>query len=102
MHINELRSFMDVEPQIETHLVLSSSTRLADLKQIVKNFSSCGVDRIIFTKTDETDIVGGIISIAHETGIPVSYITTGQSVPDDIAVAEAPALAKMLITELKA
>jgi flagellar biosynthesis protein FlhF len=102
LHINELRSFLDVDAQIETHLVLSASTRLADLKSIVKNFGPCGVDRLIFTKTDETDIVGGIISIAHETGLPVSYITTGQSVPDDIAVADAQSLAAMLINELKA
>lgn len=101
MHLNELKSFLDFQPQRETHLVLSSTTRLADLKQIVRNFLATGVDRLIFTKTDETEVVGGIISIAHETGLPVSYITTGQSVPDDIMVAEQPSLAKMLIQELK-
>lgn len=102
LHINELRSFMDVEPRIETHLVLSATTRLSDLKQIVKNFGPVGIDRMIFTKTDETEVVGGIISIAHETGVPVTYITTGQSVPDDIQSAESAGLAKMLIQELKA
>lgn len=101
MHLNELKSFLDFQPEHETHLVLSSTTRLADLKQIVRNFQATGVDRLIFTKTDETEVVGGIISIAHETGLPVSYITTGQSVPDDIMVAEQPSLAKMLIQELK-
>jgi flagellar biosynthesis protein FlhF len=101
MHLNELKSFLDFRPQRETHLVLSATTRLADLKQIVRNFTATGVDRLIFTKTDETEVVGGIISIAHETGLPVSYITTGQSVPDDIMVAEQPSLAKMLIQELK-
>lgn len=101
LHINELRSFLDVEPQVEAHLVLSATTRLADLKQIVKHFASTGVDRLIFSKTDETDIIGGAISIAHETGLPVSYITTGQSVPDDISVAEGETLARMLVTQLK-
>ena len=101
LHINELRSFLDVEPRVETHLVLSASTRLQDLKQIVKNFASTGVDRLIFSKTDETDIVGGVISIAHETGLPVSYVTTGQSVPDDIMVAEGQALSRMLVQQLK-
>jgi flagellar biosynthesis protein FlhF len=102
MHLNELKGFLDFPAQRETHLVLSSTTRLADLKQIVRNFSATGIDRLIFTKTDETEVVGGILSIAHETGLPVSYITTGQSVPDDIMVAEPPSLAKMLIAELKA
>jgi flagellar biosynthesis protein FlhF len=102
MHLNELRSFLDFPADRETHLVLSSTTRLADLKQIVKNFAGTGIDRLIFTKTDETDCVGGIISIAHETGLPVSYITTGQSVPDDICVAESRGLSRMLIKELKA
>lgn len=102
MHLNELRGFLDLQLQRETHLVLSSTTRLGDLRRIVKNFAATGVDRLIFTKTDETDVVGGIISIAHETGLPVSYITTGQSVPDDIMVADGAQLARMLITELKA
>lgn len=101
LHINELRSFLDVEPQVEAHLVLSATTRLADLKQIVKHFASTGVDRLIFSKTDETDIIGGAISIAHETGLPVSYITTGQSVPDDISVAEGETLARMLVAQMK-
>jgi flagellar biosynthesis protein FlhF len=101
LHINELRSFLDVDPRVETHLVLSATTRLADLKQIVKHFASTGVDRLIFSKTDETDILGGVISIAHETGLPVSYVTTGQSVPDDIMVAEGPALARMLVQQLR-
>lgn len=102
MHLNELKSFLDLSLKRETHLVLSSTTRLADLKRIVRNFAATGVDRLIFSKTDETDAVGGIISIAHETGLPVSYITTGQSVPDDIMVADSTALARMLIQELKA
>ncbi|MEB3328840.1 MAG: flagellar biosynthesis protein FlhF [Candidatus Sericytochromatia bacterium] len=101
LHINELRSFLDVDPRVETHLVLSATTRLADLKQIVKHFASTGVDRLIFSKTDETDILGGVVSIAHETGLPVSYVTTGQSVPDDIMVAEGPALARMLVQQLR-
>jgi flagellar biosynthesis protein FlhF len=101
MHLNELRSFLDAKPQIETHLVLSATTRLSDLKQIVRNFSSTGIERLIFTKTDETAVVGGIISIAHETGLPVSYITTGQSVPDDLLVADARPLSRLLIEELK-
>ncbi|HEY9720667.1 MAG TPA: flagellar biosynthesis protein FlhF [Oscillatoriaceae cyanobacterium] len=102
MHLNELKSFLDISPKRETHLVLSSTTRLADLKRIVRNFGNTGVDRLIFSKTDETDAVGGIISIAHETGLPVSYITTGQSVPDDIMIADSTEMARMLIQELKA
>jgi len=101
LHINELRSFLDVEPACECHLVLSASTRLSDLRQILKSFSSTGIDRIIVSKTDETEAIGGVISIANEANLPISYITTGQSVPDDIQVAEASLLTRMLIQELK-
>jgi flagellar biosynthesis protein FlhF len=74
---------------------------LSDLRQILKSFSSTGIDRIIVSKTDETEAIGGVISIANEANLPISYVTTGQSVPDDIQVAEASMLTRMLIQELK-
>lgn len=100
MHLHELKGYLDVPHPKEIHLVLSATTNRANLERIAEAFSTVGIDRVIFTKIDESTVFGGMISVARSLGKPLSYITTGQSVPDDIRVAEAPAIARMLIDEL--
>ncbi len=101
MHLHELKGYMEVAHPKEVHLVLSATTNRANLDRIAEAFSPVGIDRVIFTKIDESTVFGGMISVARNLGKPLSYITTGQSVPDDIRVAEAPAIARMLIDELR-
>ena len=101
MHLHELRGFLDFPHSKEVHLVLSATTNRSNLEKIVEVFSPVGVDRLIFTKIDESAAFGGLISIAQGVGLPISYLTTGQSVPDDIRIAESPAIARMLIDELR-
>ncbi len=102
MHLNELKGFLDQASKPEIHLVLSATTNRANLKRIYESFLPIGIDRLIVTKLDETCSFGGIFSLLHQWGKPLSYFTTGQSVPDDILTAEAPYLAKQLLGELKA
>lgn len=73
--------------QIDVSLVLSAGTKLQDLKNIYKNYSFLDVDTLIFTKFDETQMFGNVFSLIYEVAKPVSYISVGQSVPDDLYVA---------------
>ena len=52
---------------------------------------------MIFTKTDETPVLGIILNIKNMTGKKISYITNGQNVPDDIEVACAEKIAKNIL-----
>ena len=52
---------------------------------------------MLFTKLDETDSVGNILNIKLYTGAPISYITCGQNVPDDIESVDVQKLAKSLL-----
>jgi flagellar biosynthesis protein FlhF len=99
MHLHELRGFLDVPQPREVHLVLSATTNRSNLQRITEAFSPVGVDRIIFTKIDESATFGAMVSTAHALGKPVSYLTTGQSVPDDIKPADALAIARLLTDE---
>ncbi|HPI93108.1 MAG TPA: flagellar biosynthesis protein FlhF [Deltaproteobacteria bacterium] len=65
-------------------LLLPVATRDREMDTITKMFSPLKVDRMIFTKSDEAHTFGSIIThnMIHRT--PVSYITTGQRVPEDI------------------
>ena len=95
--MQELQEFLEVEPEIEKHLVLSATTKSRDAMNILERFSACKPDRILFTKTDETTSLGFIVNLLFDKRITLSYLTNGQSVPDDIAPASAEILAKLLL-----
>ena len=53
--------------------------------------------KLIFTKVDETSAIGNILNIKLKTKAPLSYITGGQAVPDDISVVDMQKIAKQLL-----
>lgn len=71
----------------ETHLVLSVTTKTEDLLDIADRFGAGPVHRYLFTKLDETDHCEGIAELCRRRLCPVSYLTTGQAVPEDIEIA---------------
>ncbi|MDR2578368.1 MAG: flagellar biosynthesis protein FlhF [Chitinispirillales bacterium] len=96
-HMEELRLLVDVLRPDETHLVLSATTKDSDLLDMVHNYRNVRVNRLLFTKLDETARLGNIFNVVSELGIPVSYFTAGQSVPDDIELAQAGKFVKKLM-----
>lgn len=78
------------------YLVLSLTSKYKDMKAIIDNFAEVPVGQVIFTKADETNSYGSILNVTRQTGLALSYITTGQNVPDDIMVAT-PALVSAMI-----
>ena len=95
--MQELKEFLEEEPGIEKHLVMSATTKERDAEKILERFSACRPDRILFTKTDETDSLGFIVNLLFDRRLALSYLTNGQSVPDDIEPARPEALAKLLL-----
>ena len=81
----------------DTFLVMSASTKYRDLLEIVDNYKEDFEYKLIFTKMDETNAVGNLYNIRLHTGAPMSYITNGQNVPDDIAVFDAQRVVKSLL-----
>lgn len=81
----ELHSFIGAvdEPQ-NIHLVLSTPTKNRDLLRIANDFRSVGYNKIVMTKMDETDTYGSMLNLVCNTGVPVSHVTNGQNVPDDV------------------
>jgi len=82
---------------LETHLVLSCTAHSSQLRQVIERFSPVGVDRIVFTKLDEAVGVGVILNIAHRLDVQLSYLTTGQDVPDDIEVGNRRRIAELVL-----
>ena len=99
--MRELEEFLRVNPRIEKHLVISATTKYTDAKQIMNKFSQVNPDRIIFTKIDETGSLGMIVNLLNDNRYSLSYITTGQSVPDDIERASSEVLSNLLLEKVE-
>ncbi|TVR68343.1 MAG: flagellar biosynthesis protein FlhF [Spirochaetaceae bacterium] len=68
----------------EVHLAVSATTKRSDIVEIIRQFEPFNYQAIVVTKMDETASVGGIISALQEKQKSVSFLTDGQSVPQDI------------------
>ncbi len=83
---------------IEKYLVLSATTKYKDLLNITEAYKDIDNFRLLFTKLDETNAYGNILNIRVHTGAPLSYVTSGQAVPEDISVVNVQEMAKCLIS----
>jgi len=81
----------------EKFLVLSLTTKYEDMLNIVNKYQDITDFRLIFTKFDETTSLGSLLNICYTTKKKVAYITTGQSVPDDIEVMSPEKIARSLL-----
>ncbi len=97
--IEKLQQFLSTHTDIgiDVSLVMGAPTKLEDLRAIYNNFSILGIDTLIFTKLDETRGFGNIFSLVYETEKPVSYLSTGQEVPDDLMCADSDYLVECLM-----
>jgi flagellar biosynthesis protein FlhF len=95
--IKELAVFFEVVRPDEVHLVLAGTCGETVLLETIERFSGLGIDRVIFTKLDEAVGFGVMLACLQKAGARLSYVTTGQDVPDDIHVGEGKALAKLIL-----
>lgn len=99
-HLDELKAFVAAVHPDEVHLVVSLNTRDRDLLETVALFKDMGVNRILFTKQDETYELGSLYWLPLRTKLPVSFICTGQRIPDDIQDAQKEVLASWVLGEV--
>ena len=78
--------------KIKSYLVLSATAQAKVMQESVTHFKRIPLSGCIFTKLDECLSLGEVINVAIANALPVSYLTNGQRVPEDIAVADAPKL----------
>lgn len=95
--IRELRSLLAEARADEIHLVLSSVTSASGLINTAERFSPAGATALILTKLDEATGLGHLLPVVRATRLPLSYLTSGQNVPDDIESADARRLAQAVL-----
>ncbi len=99
--LEELKEFIAKSHADEIHLVLSATTKYLDMIRIIERFGMAApINRMIFTKLDETRFYGAFLNLMNNFQIPLAYYSTGQNVPDDLEVADVPLLAERITKAL--
>ncbi len=97
LQIAEIKGFLDACPEVKICLVLSVATNHRDLNEIISRFGKFSIDKLVFTKLDETRRYGNIINVASGLKKDLAYVTTGQNVPDDIEIPVPANLAHLIL-----
>lgn len=95
--IQELKSMLSEAEPDEVHLVLSSTAGSKSLISTADKFADVGTTALLLTKLDEAHSLGHLASLVRECDLPVSYLTDGQNVPDDIQIAERATMAERVL-----
>ncbi len=96
----DMKKFIDFskeKTETEVYLVLAASTKMKDLIHIADSYKEISDYRLIFTKLDETYSFGTIFNLRIHTDAPLSYVTYGQNVPEDIDVFKPQQIVKKLL-----
>lgn len=99
LKLNELKGILAAVEPDEVHLVLAATASEHCLELALSRFSDVRADKIIFTKLDEAANVGALLNVVRKNNKSLSYITTGQDVPDDIEVGRGRRLAQLILGE---
>ncbi len=97
VRIQELKSLLAEAQPEEVYLVLSGVASASSMCRTAERFSEVGVTSLVLTKLDEATGLGNLLPVLKERRLPLSYVTNGQNVPDDIAAADRRQLARFML-----
>lgn len=97
LRIGQLSGFLKAAQPDEIHLVMAANSNRSAIISTLERFLQLGVNRIIMTKLDEATACGAVLNVAAVGKLPISYVTTGQDVPDDIHPADPAHLARCIL-----
>ena len=95
--LQELRAFLTEAEADEVHLVMSSVASSSVLVKTAEQFASVGTTALVLTKLDEATGLGNLLPLLRSSKLPLSYLTNGQNVPDDILPADRRRVARMVL-----
>ena len=97
LELERFNKYFEKIKNIETHLLLSATTKEKDYIDISERLNKFEINRLIFTKIDESSTHGNILSHLIRTKIPVSYFTCGQEIPESLEDASIDRLLSLIL-----
>ena len=94
--IDELRALHEAYSPDAVHLVMAANIKYRDMLDVIERMGVVPISALIFTKLDETSSFGTILNVMRDFGLPISFFTAGQNVPNDIEVARGDKFVEML------
>jgi flagellar biosynthesis protein FlhF len=87
------------QPGVRTHLVLPANLPPGHVRRTLDRFHEARPSRIVITKLDEADSLAPLVGVLREAALPISFVGTGQRVPEDLHRATPPAIAAWVLGE---
>jgi flagellar biosynthesis protein FlhF len=98
-NIAALFQVLERKRSVRTHVVLAADTSAATARRLLDRYAPLRPSRVVITKIDESDSMLPLFDAVRERGLPVSYLTAGQRVPEDLWRATPASLASALLGE---
>lgn len=99
--LQNLKSYLKSDYKIDVSLVMAINAKYEDLRDTYHAFSELDIDTFIFTKLDESRHFGNMFSLVYESKKPISYLSIGQGVPNDLVLASNDYLVDCLLDGFK-
>ncbi len=97
--IDSLGDILGVIDDLHVYLAVSATTKDLDVYGIVQQFSRLNPESLVFTKLDETISHGILVNVCEKTKMPISYITLGTRIPEDLKIADGQEIARALLVQ---
>lgn len=91
---SDLAQCLANDPEVDTHLVLPASMKPGDLARMADAYRMFKPAKLLFTRVDETENLSSLGKEAMRLNLPVSFLSAGQEIPDDIEEATPAAFMK--------
>lgn len=85
---------------VVTHLVLPADTSAEAARRLLDRYAFTRPQRVVISKLDETRSAAPLFGALRERALPVSYVTSGHNVPEDLMRATPAVLAAALLGDL--
>ena len=95
----ELLEVLSGRRNVRPNLGRSTDTPAATARRILDAYDAARPSRLVLTKLDETGSLSPLVGLLRERRIPISYLGTGQRVPEDLNRATAQLLAASVLGE---
>lgn len=95
----ELFARLTNRSDVRMHLVLDAGQSVGQLSRVIDIYRDLRPDRIVVTKVDQIEWMGPLLGLLGDVQIPVSYVGSGQRVPEDLDPGSARFLAESVLGE---
>jgi flagellar biosynthesis protein FlhF len=97
--VRDLFAVLSGREGVRTHLVIPASSSARSVARMFAGYRTAAPQRVVLTRIDEAESLSPLVGVLREQHVPISYLCTGQRVPEDLERATAPLLAACVLGE---